>query len=239
MSKFDRVPASKPSFSQQNITMPAGNAAFGLIRGPNGRLQVQATHRVGGNLDADNNYLILTINAERWPGSAGNVVSVTITDGANRVRYRPGSNLIEIQHAANSLAGVKAAVDADGGRFITSSDVTGQGAQQPAAYTEHGGFSGGLDTITNTDRKIVFGTTQGTGTANPECQLIKTKSATAPADDAKNFISIHRFAQPIVIDLEGDDYLYGRMGPNTAGAAWIDEYTGDELVNFQPDIVRL
>ena len=238
----NRIQASKPSFSKTNITLRPSThvSGFGLIRGPNGAAEVQATHRVGGNIDADNNYITLTL-ASRFLGTAGNSINVTITHpGSNRVRYRPGSNLIEIRHAANSLAGVKAAVDASDNKFVVSSAVTGQGAQLPAPYTEHGSFSGGVDAIPNTYRKVMLGTSQ-VGTANADIQLIKSKSAAAPVTAATNYIALPRFAFPMIIDLDPDEYLYARrgtIGTNTGDVitAWFDEYTGEALVNFTPDI---
>ena len=232
------APATQPSWTGKGIDIAASNADnYGLLRGPNRSDAVSATHRVGGNLDADSNYLILTLNGDRFPGIEGNAFSVTITDGANRVRYRPGSNLIEIRHAANSLAGVKAAVDADGGRFVTASAVTGQDAQQPAAYTENGVFSGGVDEVFAKHRKLLIMSKAG----NADIGLIKSTGASAPAQAVNPDFIASRGSWPILFDLPGDMYLYaialgsGSVVNTISDGFSIREYT--DLIGLQPEMV--
>ena len=127
-----------------NGSAAASSAAYTKARTADYVDAVQATHRVGGNIDANNNYITLTLGTD-FPGASGNDVKVTISDGMDGVSYDEDTNLITIVHAANSLAGVKAAVDADGGTIVSASAVTGSGAQQPAPFTEHGTFTNGAD----------------------------------------------------------------------------------------------
>ena len=231
---MSRSNASTPSFKAKNVMIGASNAAYNLIRGPNSAAPVQARHRVGGDTAPATNYVDVILSPDLFPGFSGNGISITLTDGANRVRYRAGSNLVEIRHAANSLQGVKAAIDASDGSIITSSDITGQSANEPAAYTEHGTFTGGADRIYPEHRKVWI-----TAENNwREVGFIIQASATAPAATVQPDFVASRHSFPLVIDVPGDLNLFGQMiiatGTEAARPCTVQEFTGLALVDFQP-----
>ena len=182
---------------------------------------VQATHRVGGNLDANNNYFDITLGS-RFPGAVGNSVQINIAQGSSNTMEVDEHGVIQIRHAANSLAGVKTAVDAGPATIGTAGDIVGQGAQVPAGYTEHGTFSGGVDAVDDIGRLAVLQLSNQSSWAG--IRLADISETVADGANAEYYI---RSGTQMVFRVSDEQIIRVKRNGNTAVRVACQEYWGD------------